>query len=77
MNSWKQEAPLSRSSGCNFCKYEVLLITRGTGSRGCFTMEFFFRLLEDIGVVILIAVSLGGFAASVAWAFALFVGKQS
>jgi len=27
--------------------------------------------------VILIAVSLGGFAASVAWAFALFVGKQS
>jgi hypothetical protein len=40
-------------------------------------MEFFFRLLEDVGVVILIAVSLGGFAASVAWAFALFVGKQS
>jgi len=40
-------------------------------------MEFFFRLLEDVGVVILIAVSLGGFAASVAWAFALLVGKQS
>ena len=77
MNSWKQEAPLSRSSGRNFCKYEVLLITRGTGPRDCFTMEFFFRLLEDVGVVILIAVSLGGFAASVAWAFALFVGKQS
>lgn len=40
-------------------------------------MELIFTLLEDLGIVILIAVSLGGFAASVAWALALFVGKES
>lgn len=40
-------------------------------------MELIFALLEDVGILVLIAVSLGGFAASVAWAFALFVGKQS
>ena len=40
-------------------------------------MELFFALLQDVGVVLLIAVSLGGFAASVVWAFTLFVGKQS
>ena len=39
-------------------------------------MELIITLLQDLGVVLLIAVSLGGFAASVAWAFTLFVGKQ-
>jgi hypothetical protein len=40
-------------------------------------MELFFTLLEDIGIVVLIAVSIGGFTACVAWAFTLFVGKAS
>ena len=40
-------------------------------------MELIITLLQDVGIVILIAVSLGGFAASVVWAFTLFVGKQS
>ena len=40
-------------------------------------MALIIMLLQDVGIVILIAVSLGGCAASVAWAFTLFVGKQS
>ena len=40
-------------------------------------MELFFALLEDAGILILIAVAVGGFAASLALALALFVGKES
>ena len=40
-------------------------------------MELIVRLLQDLGILILVAVALGGFAASVVWAFTLFVGKQS
>ena len=40
-------------------------------------MELIFTLLEYLGIVILIAVSLGGFAASMAWMFALLVDKKS
>jgi hypothetical protein len=40
-------------------------------------MELIFNLFEDVGILILIMVSLGGFAAAMAWTFTLFVGKQS
>ena len=40
-------------------------------------MDLIFTLLEDVGTLMLIGVSLGGFVASVAWAFALFIDKQS
>jgi hypothetical protein len=40
-------------------------------------MEFILTLLEYAGVVALIAVSLGGFAACVACAVVLFVGQRS
>jgi len=40
-------------------------------------MELFFALLQDVGVVLLIALSPGACAASVVRAFTLFVGKQS
>lgn len=55
--------------------------TRGvanTGQAPCFfIMEPIFTLLEYLGIVILISVSLGGFAASMAWVFALLVDKKS
>ena len=47
------------------------------GPASCFAMELFFALLEDAGILILIAVAVGGFAASLALAFALFVGERS
>ena len=40
-------------------------------------MELIITLLQDVGIVLPIAVSLGGFVASLAWALTLFVGKQS
>ena len=40
-------------------------------------MELLLTLLEYAGLLVLIAVSLGGFAASVACAFVLFVGIHS
>jgi hypothetical protein len=34
-------------------------------------------LLEDIALLVLVAVSLGGFAAAVAWTFAIWFGHRS
>jgi len=39
-------------------------------------MDLFLTLLEAAAIMLLIALSLGGFAASAAWALVLFVGKN-
>jgi hypothetical protein len=40
-------------------------------------MNIFFTLMESAGVLLLLALSIGGFAASAAWAVALVVGRRS
>jgi hypothetical protein len=40
-------------------------------------MDLFLTLLESAATVLLIALSLGGFVASAAWALALFIGRRS
>lgn len=44
---------------------------------GNIAMQLIFNLFEDVGILVLIAVAVSGFAASVALAFALFVGERS
>jgi hypothetical protein len=40
-------------------------------------MDLLLALLESVGILLVVASSLAGFAASAAWAIALFIGKQS
>jgi hypothetical protein len=57
----------------NFRENAGLLLTR----LSILLMTLVLTVLESIGILLLIVVSLGGFAAAVTWALVLLAGKYS
>jgi len=49
----------------------------GKGLAPVYIMDLFLTLLESTGILLMVVLALTGFAASAAWALALFIGKQS
>ena len=58
---------LSRTSG----------VTIGKGFGPVYVMDLFLTVLERAATVLLVALSLGGFVASTAWALALVFGTKN
>ena len=64
-HSFRMPTQLSRTIG----------VIKGKGLASRLVMDLFVTLLETAGIVLLVVLSLGGFAASAAWALALVVGR--
>jgi hypothetical protein len=58
--------------------YQSRGVTQSDGRRRSVSLsEFMLTLLESIAFLILVAVSLGGFAAAMTWMFAVWFGERS